>query len=109
MTVPRRIQLRRTKGWRMPANTVRVTRPGPWGNYAGDTKQAFVEDLASMSNADKAFFMDQVPQLRGKNLACWCRTCERHREGRPYGEACEACAPCHADVLLDMANEGAGS
>ena len=29
---PIRIQLRRTKGWRMPENTVRVTRPSKWGN-----------------------------------------------------------------------------
>jgi hypothetical protein len=78
----------RTKGWKMPANTVSVTRPGPWGNYAGSTKQDFVEDLAKMSNADKAFFMDRVAELRGKNLACWCRLDK----------------PCHADVLLEIAN-----
>src|SRR3990167_7719207 len=29
---PKRIQRKRTKGWRMPPNTVNVTRPGPWGN-----------------------------------------------------------------------------
>lgn len=89
MSAPFRVQLRRTKGWRMPANTVKVTRPGPWGNYAGATRQAFEDDLANMSNADKAFYLDQVKQLRGKNLACWC-------------------APnvaCHADVLLALAND----
>ncbi len=31
---------------------------------------------------------DIVKELRGKNLACWCRPDE----------------PCHADVLLDFAN-----
>lgn len=72
----------------MPPNTVSVTRPGPWGNYGGTTKQAFIEDLAGMSNADKAFFMDQVKGLRGKNLACWC----------------SLDSPCHADVLLELAN-----
>src|SRR5947207_111781 len=30
--MPQRIQRRRTKGWRMPAGAVSVTRPGPWGN-----------------------------------------------------------------------------
>jgi uncharacterized protein DUF4326 len=29
---PQRVQLRRTKGWRMPANTVRVDRTTRWGN-----------------------------------------------------------------------------
>jgi hypothetical protein len=32
--------------------------------------------------------MEALPSLRGKNLACWC----------PLGR------PCHADVLLDLAN-----
>lgn len=88
MSRPVRIQLSRAKGWKKPPNTVVCTRPGPWGNYAGPTKRHFVEDLAGMSNADKAFFMDRVAELRGKNLACWCALD----------------APCHADVLLELAN-----
>lgn len=87
-TRPVRIQLRRTKGWKMPPNTVAVTRPGVWGNYAGPTRQDFEDDLATMSNADRAFFMDRVKELRGKNLACWCSLDQ----------------PCHADVLLELAN-----
>ena len=33
-TIPQRITLRRTKGWKMPAGTVVVTRHhgSPWGN-----------------------------------------------------------------------------
>lgn len=30
--MPKRIQRRRTKGWRMPPDTVYVGRPGKWGN-----------------------------------------------------------------------------
>ena len=30
--MPTRIQLRRTKGWRLPPNTVVVSRPSRWGN-----------------------------------------------------------------------------
>jgi len=30
--MPKRIQRRRTKGWKMPENTVCVTRPGMFGN-----------------------------------------------------------------------------
>lgn len=33
--------------------------------------------------------LDSIGELRGKNLACWCK----------IGE------PCHADVLLEIANE----
>ena len=32
MTTPQRVQLRRTKGWRLPANTVVVARPSIYGN-----------------------------------------------------------------------------
>ena len=88
MTAPVRVQLRRTKGWRMPENTVKVSRPSPYGNYAGSTRADYEADIASMSNADRAFFMDRVAELRGKNLACWCRLDQ----------------PCHADVLLELAN-----
>ena len=30
--MPIRVQRKRTKGWRMPANTVYVGRPTKWGN-----------------------------------------------------------------------------
>jgi len=89
-TRPIRIQLSRAKGWRMPTNTVKVTRPGAWGNYAGSTRADFERDLAEMPNADRAFYLDKVKELRGKNLACWCKPG----------------AACHADVLLELANEG---
>ena len=63
--------------------------PGDWGNYAGDTRADFERDIAEMSNADRAFFMDKVrSELRGKDLACWC----------------ELDQACHADVLLELAN-----
>ena len=32
MSQPERIQRKRTKGWKMPENTVSVCRPGKWGN-----------------------------------------------------------------------------
>lgn len=88
MSRPVRIQIKRTKGWRMPPNTVNVARPTPYGNYAGDTKEDYERDIAEMSNADRAFFMDRVAELKGKNLACWC----------PLDR------PCHADTLLALAN-----
>ena len=35
-----------------------------------------------------------VQELRGKNLACWCPLVDK--DGNPV--------PCHADVLLEIAN-----
>ena len=101
-TRPRRIQLRRTKGWRMPPNTVKVDRSTKWGNpFKPETSAA--EEVQSCVEAHRAW-LGRAPEdreaagfpippdpteLRGKNLACWCRLDQ----------------PCHADVLLDLANK----
>ncbi len=87
MTSPVRIQRQRTKGWKMPPNTVNVTRPGPYGNpfIFGDCSS--VVDPITRFACEVAPLLDLAP-LRGKNLACWCKI------GRP----------CHADVLLELAN-----
>ncbi len=96
--MPERIQLSRAKGWRMPPNTVAVSRgPGrKWGNLyiAGQdgTASECVASFAAWIWAE-AFEHGQTAheftaELRGKNLACWCKTGE----------------PCHADVLLELAN-----
>jgi hypothetical protein len=42
--------------------------------------------------------------LRGANLACFCPLCPKHQDGRPWNEPCPDCPPCHADVLLEIAN-----
>lgn len=109
---PKRIQRKRTKGWKMPPNTVYVGRPTEWGNphtldeYRGfhvdDNNEAFglpdsalrqfaVDDYrAEIMHFDAGFFRNHIrAKLRGKNLACWC----------PLGQ------PCHADILLEIANE----
>jgi hypothetical protein len=94
---PRRVQRKRTKGWRMPPNTVSVCRPGKWGNpyKVGDTI-AGVGHICGRADAVKYFEMFFVSserlnlsELRGKNLACFC----------PLDQ------PCHADVLLRLAND----
>lgn len=106
---PKRIQRRRSKGWKLPENTVCVSRPGPWGNpfIVGKhgTQAECVELYERLMGGllcislghecveaqEKAVehAINHLPELRGKNLACWCR------EG----------TPCHADVLLKMAND----
>lgn len=82
-----RIQRRRTKGWRLPPNTVCVSRPSKWGNpYRGvDAVSRYRLRLEQTPSLRE----DARRELRGKNLACWCPT-----DG----------LPCHADVLLEVAN-----
>lgn len=95
MKIPTRIHRKRTKGWRMPANTVSVSRPGKWGNpfhvgidgTAEECVRKFFEDIHH-PNAQVLFRPEEIEQLRGKNLACWCRLDH----------------PCHADILLRLAN-----
>jgi hypothetical protein len=95
---PARVQLRRIKGWKMPANTVKVARPSKWGNpfviqfdphgdYSPQTAEGAVEMYRA--HVDKGLMRIKIKnELRGKNLACFCPL---HK-------------PCHADVLLEIAN-----
>jgi hypothetical protein len=95
--MPERIQLSRRKGWRKPENTVVVARPSAWGNPFRVGVNAFnranavdqFRELVTRPGLSFAGFRQQVKlELAGKNLACWC----------PLDE------PCHADVLLEIAN-----
>lgn len=112
--MPQRIQLRRIKGWRMPANTVSVARPTKWGNPFRLEPKKWTHDTFSIDcvpyrcygvfsnrSACVEFYRfwllyspqaerlrEALPELRGKDLACWCGLDE----------------PCHADVLLEIAN-----
>ncbi len=47
---------------------------------------------------------DVRQELRGKDLACWCKLCAKHADGLPLGVECQDCAPCHVDVLLEISN-----
>jgi len=94
---PVRVVLSRRKGWRMPPNTVKVCRPGKYGNPhrvgfcpvcgVEHTQAEAVDEFRAM--LELAEIPADLSELRGKNLACWCR----------------AGTPCHADVLLELANE----
>jgi hypothetical protein len=122
---PQRIQLRRTKGWRLDAHTssplgaVIVDRRKRWGNpfVVHEHTDRCGEDLIDCPLNESEVPVDsaaeavrrfrwlyefpcqhdpEVPDLdtvrehlAGRDLACWC----------PVG------APCHADVLLELANE----
>ncbi len=96
---PQRIQLSRKKGFTLPPDTVVVSRPSRWGNpfkdedLYGATKARrhahAVEHFARMVREKKDYQLDAQRELRGKNLACWCKPG----------------TPCHADVLLEVANK----
>lgn len=96
--MPKRIQRKRSKGWKMPANAVYVGRPTKWGNpfkvgvepIDGDDGQTLEEVLWAYEN----LFLPgkDLSELRGKDLACFCSLDQ----------------PCHADVLLRLANANLG-
>ncbi|MFJ2298121.1 DUF4326 domain-containing protein [Oerskovia paurometabola] len=116
MSAPKRIQQRRTKGWRKPEGAVAVGRGTKWGNpvrivpvHRGgpfDLKRdgvGFIGQTAGIESARAsaarrfrnlvdlglAPSVDEIrAELAGKDLMCWC----------PLG------SPCHADVLLELAN-----
>ena len=93
-SVPTRIQLRRTKGWHKPARAVVVSRPSRWGNpfrigIDGDRAECVARYRRTLENGELGFSVADVRrELRGRDLACWCGPSE----------------PCHAEVLLDLAN-----
>lgn len=127
MSAPQRIQRRRTKGWRAPEGAVYVGRGSKWGNpYTFELMQKKLEEVMEAFGdeprgepplnirelAVEAFRCDMqygpdspwwwfgphnhiitalghLHELRGKNLMCWC----------PLDQ------PCHADVLLELANQ----
>lgn len=120
--MPNRIQLRRTNGWRKPEGAVVVSRPSKWGNpfRVGDPHPTFGgqmsrgEAVECYRHSLHEFIQNRLPSkahcdawrgyhslmlglwvvvhakgmLAGKDLCCWC----------PLDQ------PCHADVLLELAN-----
>lgn len=105
--MPKRIQRSRAKGWRMPEGAVVVDRSTPWGNpfvtgkdgkawecvryyrilLTGMTVWGGPASIETQETARK-HVINNIGSLRGKDLACWCRLDQ----------------PCHADVLLELAN-----
>ena len=132
---PQRIQRKRTKGWKSPANTIYVGRPTKWGNpfrvvqmsdgewsvktdgsewcteilikfghAVYPSKESAIKDAVAMygywlipyehgDNMSKFYISisnleEAIQNLKGKNLSCFC----------PLDQ------PCHADILLKLAN-----
>ncbi len=111
---PKRIQLSRAKGWRLPANAAKVDRSTSFGNpyCVGETismkmvrrwgweispagRKIVCEDAGeAVRRFEHALQWDEAihdhvrTELGGKDLACWC----------------DLDQPCHATVLLRIAN-----
>ena len=120
MSGPKRVQMTRQKPWRADhPDAVIVDRRTRWGNWwkvrkdspttyglsifdgafveRGKTRTEatsmavswFREDCLEVLHAETdGKFYDRLLTIRGKDLACWC----------PLDQ------PCHADVLLELAN-----
>ena len=108
MKKPKRIQMSRKKGHSIAGIAINVARPTKWGNPFNWTD---VEDIYTDTERRKmavtdfeewlegkfsdiligkrSQILEDLPELEGKNLACWC----------PLDQ------PCHADVLLALANK----
>ena len=108
-----RIQRQRTKGWRMPEGAIYVGRPTIYGNPYNVTATNSAGYAVARYRRDMEYGMRHwLPtwrasffgRLRGHDLACFCGLCEAHRDGLPLGVVCPDCPPCHADVLLELAN-----
>ena len=115
-----RVQRRRTKGWRAPEGAIYVGRGSKWGNpwsvIANFVKDAGHDRLIRFEDHDEAlrhavaFYAEAIPngwegvptleeiraELAGHDLMCWC----------PLEDAAGYRVPCHADVLLELANGG---
>jgi len=111
--MPKRIQRQRTKGWQMPKTAIYVGRPTKWGNpfdwedyllpfswstekearqIATDLFCDWLEGKIHLWESERDHLLAQLPELCGFDLICWC----------PPEQS------CHADVLLQLANNTHG-
>ena len=97
---PHRVQLKRSAGWKMPANTLKVDRTTRWGNPftiadCGSAQVAVAQhgrwmrgEIAAPGGVEPPPIEAIRAALAGHHLACWCALN----------------GPCHAELLLTLAN-----
>lgn len=94
---PKRVQRKRTRGWKMPPGAVYVGRPTKWGNPYSPKPASKLDNYSRASAVEfyrvhlyrhPELVIAARRELAGKDLCCWC----------------PPDAPCHADVLLELAN-----
>lgn len=122
---PRRIQLRRTRGWQMPADTVKVDRTTRWGNpydvreYGSELALHLFESTACGCWSKVAIHgVDEETLVQAHAAHCaWLRRLGGNPVERAQTElrgrnlACWCPLPalgeddeCHAAILLRIAN-----
>ena len=75
---------------KIPPDAVYVGRPTKWGNpfvIGEDGNREEVVGRYEYWIERQLQLMDELPELKGKDLVCWCSP-----------------LPCHADVLMELAN-----
>lgn len=109
LVAPHRVRLSRERGYRKPSGSIVVARPTKWGNpfLLSDVSRRFpsldadqcagfvVNEFRDLMGSELLRARHNYPDpaeiravLAGFDLACWC----------PLNK------PCHADVLLEVAN-----
>jgi len=88
----KRIQRKRTRGWRIPENCIYVGRPSkygnpfPLGNYTVEESLRRYRGWLENKLKNNPSFLDE---LKGKDICCWCRIDK----------------PCHGDIILEYLNK----
>lgn len=106
----KRIQRKRTKGWRMPENAISITRPGKYGNpfkigkEVDDKWMEFFDRIDFHSFFVKGYVPDRedsiylfekyvlptldLSKIKDKDIACFCRLDQE----------------CHGDTIIRKIN-----
>lgn len=76
---------------KIPSDAVYVGRPSKWGNPfvigKDGTREEVIDKYVEYIVRKLCSGELSIEELRGKDLVCWCKP-----------------LPCHADILLEMAN-----
>ena len=125
---PKRIQRKRTKGWRMPENTVDVGRPYKWSNPMKiindiiyiDTgykilvkldRWQILEEDANIFDMLHFFYgmLTDFPFEKNTDLWHWQNHFKKldlsELKGKNLACWCPLDRPCHADILSEIANK----
>lgn len=119
---PVRIQRKRTKGWRMPQNTVYVGRGSHWGNHCVVTPKGkhghydveiknqsgqvvgFVGQSTGIESA-RRLAVDTYLRWLASQTEMWLVGYLRPLRGKNLACWCPPDHPCHADILLGATAE----
>ena len=122
----KRIQRKRTKGWKMPDNTVYVGRPSKWGNpikLSGDciyVDAGYRRKILSpwvfygIGDIEDVIYLYRKlwdgTEFYNRDLQHWADEFKsldlNELRGKDLACFCSLSSPCHADVLIELLTEG---